>query len=65
MGFDIMTRAAGKARYLIAKMELGAAARARDEARLAEARRLDADEVGRRADARQAARGAGAPGSRP
>ena len=47
-----LAAAAAQARYLISKLELGADPRAREDARLAETRRLDADEVGRRADAR-------------
>ena len=47
---SMLAAAVGKARSLILRGELGGDARAREAARLAEARRLDADEIGRRAD---------------
>ena len=52
----LLATAAAKARLAVFKLKRAADAGAEEEARLAEARRLDADEVGRRADVRTAER---------
>jgi hypothetical protein len=54
--WGMLGAAAAKARFVAFKMKRATDAGAQEEARLAEARRLDADEVGRRADARRAER---------